>query len=103
MYARNVSIHLKPNMLADYNRTFEKDVLPLLRKQNGFKDEISISGSGGTELTAISLWDSKASADAYNNNVYPEVVKTLSRVIDGTPKVQSGEVVNTTLHKAAQA
>ena len=37
MYARNVSFHLKSNMLADYTRTFDKDILPLLRKQNGFK------------------------------------------------------------------
>jgi len=37
---RNVSIHLKPNMLSDYTRTFEKDVLRLLRKQNGSKVEI---------------------------------------------------------------
>jgi hypothetical protein len=50
MYARNVSIHLKPNMLSDYTRTFEKDVLPLLRKQNGFKDEIAFSGPGGTDV-----------------------------------------------------
>ena len=36
MYARNVSFHLKSNMLDDYTRTFDKDILPLLRKQNGF-------------------------------------------------------------------
>ena len=98
MYARNVSIHLKSNMLSDYTRTFENDVLPLLRKQNGFKDEIAFSGSDGTDVTAISLWDNKANAEAYNNNVYPDVVKTLARVLDGTPKVQSGEVVNSTIH-----
>ena len=98
MYARNVSIHLKPNMLSDYTQTFEKDVLPLLRKQNGFKDEIAFSGSDGTDVTAISLWDNKANAEAYNNNIYPEVVKTLARVMDGTPQVQSGEVVNSTIH-----
>ncbi len=40
MFARNVSIRLKPNMLSDYTRTFEKEILPLLRKQKGFKDEI---------------------------------------------------------------
>ena len=39
MFARNVSIHLKSNMLSDYTRTFEKDILPVLRKQKGFKDE----------------------------------------------------------------
>jgi hypothetical protein len=85
MYARNVSIHLKPNMLSDYTQTFEKDVLPLLRKQNGVRDEIAFSGSGGTDVTAISLWDNKANAEAYNNNIYPDVAKTLARVMDGTP------------------
>ena len=100
MYARNVSIHLKPNMLSDYTQTFEKDVLPLLRKQNGFRDEITFSGPGGTDVTAISLWDNKANAEAYNNNIYPDVVKTLARVMDGTPQVQSGEVVNSTIHQA---
>ncbi len=100
MYARNVSIHLKPNMLSDYTQTFEKDVLPLLRKQNGFRDEIAFSGPGGTDVTAISLWDNKANAEAYNNNIYPDVVKTLARVMDGTPMVQSGEVVNSTTHQA---
>ena len=100
MFARNVSIHLKSNMLSDYTRTFEKDVLPLLRKQNGFKDEITFSSPGGTDVTAISLWDNKANAEAYNNNIYPDVVKTLARVMDGTPQVQSGEVVNSTIHQA---
>ena len=100
MFARNVSIHLKSNMLSDYTRTFEKEVLPLLRKQNGFKDELTFS-TGPSEVTAISLWDNKASAEAYNTKTYPEVLKTLARFIDGMPKVQTGEVVNSTFHKIA--
>ena len=100
MFARNVSIHLKANMLSDYTRTFEKEVLPLLRKQNGFKDELTFS-TGPSEVTAISLWDNKASAEAYNTKTYPEVLKTLARFIEGTPKVQTGEVVNSTFHKIA--
>src|ERR1017187_10186019 len=103
MFARNVSFHLKSNMLSDYTRTFEKDVLPLLRKQNGFKDEITFSSPGGTEVTAISLWENKANADSYNTSAYPEVLKTFARVIEGTPRVQSGEVVNSTFHKIAAA
>jgi hypothetical protein len=101
MFARNVAIHLKSNMLSDYTRTFEKDVLPLLRKQKGFKDEITFSSPGGPDVTAISLWDNKENAEAYNTNAYPEVLKTLARIIDGTPKVQTGEVVNSTFHKIA--
>ena len=101
MFARNVTFHLKSNMLSDYNRTFDKDVLPLLRKQNGFRDEITFSGAGGIDVTAISLWDNKASADSYNTNTYPEVLKTMARFIEGTPKVQTGDVVNSTFHKIA--
>ena len=99
MFARNVSFHLKSNMLSDYTRTFDKDILPLLRKQNGFKDEITFSGPGGIDVTAISLWENKASSDAYNTNTYPEVLKTMARFIEGTPKVQTSEVVNSTFHK----
>ena len=102
MYARNVSIHLKSNSLSDYTRTFEKDVLPLLRKQKGFKDEITFAGPGGVDVTAISLWESKTDADAYNTNTYPEVLKAMSRFIEGTPKLQTSEVLNSTFHKIAE-
>ena len=103
MFARNVSIHLKPNTLSDYTRTFEKEVLPLLRKQNGFKDEITFAGAGGVDVTAISLWDNKIDAEAYNTNTYPGVVRTLASTIDGTPKVQTFEAVSSTFPNVAVA
>jgi hypothetical protein len=99
MFARNVTFHLKSNMLSDYTRTFNADILPLLRRQNGFKDEITFCGPGGVDVTAISLWDNKASAETYNINSYPEVLKTMARFIEGTPKVQTSDVVNSTFHK----
>ena len=101
MFARHVSIHLKSNSLSDYTRMFDKDVLPLLRKQKGFKDEITFAGPGGVDVTAISLWENKTDAEAYNTNAYPEVLRTLARFIEGTPKVQTSDVVTSTLHKLA--
>jgi heme-degrading monooxygenase HmoA len=101
MFARNVSVHLKSNMLSEYGHVFESQVLPLLRRQKGFRDEISIASSNGLDVTAISLWDNKADAEAYNTSAYPEVVKSFSKVIDGTPQVQTCEVVNSTFHKIA--
>jgi hypothetical protein len=103
MFARNVSFHLKSNMLSDYTRTLENDILPLLRKQKGFKDEITLSNPNTAEVIAISLWENKANADAYNTNAYPEVLKTLSRIIDGTPRVQTFEAVTSTFHQVAVA
>jgi hypothetical protein len=103
MFARNVSIHLKSNMLSDYTRTFEKDILPLLRKQKGFTDEITLSNPSSLDAIAISLWETRSDAEAYNTNTYPEVLKTLARMIDGTPKVQTFEAVTSTFHKVAVA
>jgi hypothetical protein len=103
MFARNISIHLKSNMLSDYTRSFENDILPLLRKQKGFKDEITLSNPGSLDVVAISLWENKADAEAYNTNTYPEVLKTFARMIDGTPKVQTFESVTSTFHKVAVA
>jgi hypothetical protein len=97
MFARNVFFHLKSNMLSDYTRAFEKDVLPLLRKQNGFKDEITFAGPGGVDVTAISLWENKKEADNYNTNTYPQVLKMLAKLIEGTPQVQTFDVVSSTL------
>jgi hypothetical protein len=101
MFARHISIHLRSNMLSDYTRAFEKDVLPLLRKQHGFKDEITFAGPGGVDVTAISLWDNKGDADTYNTNTYPGVLKALARFIEGTPRVHTFDVVTSTLHKLA--
>jgi hypothetical protein len=99
MFARNVSFRLKFNMLSEYGHLFDSQVLPLLRKQKGFRDEITISSPNGLDVTAISLWDNKSDAEAYNTSAYPEVLKTLSKVVDGTPKIQTCEVINSTFHK----
>ena len=99
MFARNVSFHLKSNMLSDYTRTLEHEILPLLRKQKGFKDEITLTNPNSQDAIAISLWDNKANAEAYNTNTYPEVLRTCARYIDGTPKVQTFETVTSTFHK----
>jgi len=103
MFARNVSVHLKANMLSDYTRTFENEVLPLLRKQKGFKDEITLSNPGSLDVIAISLWESKANAEAYNRDTYPEVLRKFARMIDGTPRVQTFEAVTSTFHIVAVA
>jgi hypothetical protein len=94
-------MHLKANTAGEFTQMFEKDVLPLLRKQNGFKDEISFVAADRSEAVAISLWDRKESADNYSRNVYPQILTTLSKVVEGTPKVEGYEVSNSTFHKIA--
>ena len=88
MFARRVSWHLKPNSGAEFTKRIEKDIIPLLRKQKGFQDEITFIASGGKKAFGISLWDKAENAEAYNRANYPEVVKLLASVVEGTPRLR---------------
>jgi len=101
MFARNVSMRLKANSVAEFTQTLEKDIIPLLRKQKGFQDEIAFVVPGGLEAVSISLWDQKENAEAYNRGTYREVLKALGKVVEGTPQVHTLEVSNSTFHKIA--
>jgi hypothetical protein len=101
MFARHVSMRLKPNALAEFNRTIENEVIPLLQKQKGFRDEVVLTNPSGTETVGISFWDQKENAEAYNREIFPEVQKLLTKVIEGTPQVQTYEVSRSTFHKVA--
>jgi heme-degrading monooxygenase HmoA len=95
-------MHLKPNTQAEFAQTLEKEIIPLLLKQKGFQDEIAfVTPGGGTLVVAISLWDKKEDAQAYEHAAYPEVLKTLSTVLEGTPEVRDFEVTNSTFQKTS--
>jgi len=101
MFARNVAIHLKPNTLGEFKLVFDKEVVPMLQKQPGFRDEISFSTQTGMDVIAISLWDTKEHAEAYNTTGYPQVLKSLNKVLDGAPRVRVSDVISSTFHKTA--
>ena len=77
MFARSISMRLKPNRVAEFNKALENEVIPLLRKQKGFQDELVLVSSNGTEAVGISLWDQKDNAEAYHRTTYPEGAEAL--------------------------
>ena len=101
MFARIVTMRLKPNSAAEFTQSMEKKVIPLLRKQKGFKDELTFIAQGGTEAVGISLWDTKQNAEAYQAAVYNEVMKELANATEGTPRIQQYEIGNSTVHNIA--
>ena len=98
MFARRLSVRLKPYKFAEFTKTFEKDVLPLLRRQEGFQDEITFVAPDGIEVLAISLWDTGKHAEIYNGSAYKDVLKMLGSMIAGTPEVGMTEVIHSTFH-----
>jgi heme-degrading monooxygenase HmoA len=104
MFTRHVIMQLKPNTTTtEFTDVVESKILPLLRKQKGFRDEITFLAPDRSEAIAISFWDTKEAAEAYNLSGYPEVLKTLTNLVEGTPRVGTAEVATSTFHKLAAA
>ena len=103
MFARTVSLQLKPNSVVEFTQTIEKDILPLLRKQPGFQDEIVFVVPGGTEAVAISVWDQHEHAEADASGAYPQVLQAVRKVGQGTPQVSTYAVAHSTYHTIASS
>jgi len=103
MFARLVTLQLKPNMAKEFPVTFEKEILPLLRKQKGFLDELLLVTPEMREMAAISLWETKEYAEAYHRELYPQIEKTVAKFAEGSPVVKKFEAEYSTFHKVAFA
>ena len=86
-------------MVNEFPVTFEKEILPLLRKQTGFLDEHSLVTPEKREMVAISLWDTKEHAETYNRELYPQIEKIVNKFVEGTPIVKNFEAEYSTSHK----
>jgi len=101
MFGRQVTLKLKANSATELNRIAEAEILPILRKQKGFRNETRLIAPERSEAITSSFWDTKADAEAYGHTAYAEVLKTLSNVIDGTPTVKNFEFASSTLPQVA--
>jgi len=96
-------LQLRPDAAKEFPVAFEKEILPLLRRQKGFLDELLLVTPEKREAVAISLWETKEYAEAYNRELYPQVEKIVAKFIEGFPVVKKFEAEYSTFHKFAQA
>lgn len=96
MFARLVKAPLKPGKYELATRTLEEKVIPMLRKQKGFRDEISFFDEDHKESVAISFWETEEDVRKYELDVYPKLVETMKETFEGKPIVQHFEVANST-------
>jgi quinol monooxygenase YgiN len=94
-FARNVHFQIKHGKEKEFTSLFENEVLPILRKQGGFQEEVTLVNPNGA--IGISLWDDRKSAETYQTATYPQVLAKLTPVIEGTPKVETYETASTYL------
>jgi quinol monooxygenase YgiN len=92
-FARNVHFQIKNGKEQEFAGLFEKDVLPMLRKSEGFQEEVTLVNPKGAY--AISLWDDRKSAETYQTATYPQILAKLTPVLEGTPTLETFENATT--------
>jgi heme-degrading monooxygenase HmoA len=103
MFARKVSMRLKAECAGEFIKKMENEVIPLLRKQQGFLDELTLFSQSGKEVYAYSFWENSDDAEKYEHAAFAQVTKLLSDVIDGALRIHTYMVANSTFHKMASA
>lgn len=103
MFVRKVTTLLKPDSISKFSLLMEHEIIPLLRQQPGFQDVLTFFAPTEDAVTSISLWDKASDADTYHEKTYPDVLKELAALLEGNPKVDTYNVLNSTYHKIATA
>ena len=98
MFIREVKGHFKPGKFDLFNKRLDKEVIPMLQKQKGFRDELSFFDKEKDEAIAMSFWDTREQAEKYARDLYPTIHKKMEDVLKDKPQVRSYEVANSTFH-----
>ena len=85
--ARSVRFDIATDKNEQFHNIFRNDVLPILKKQDGFKDELLLVQD--QHVLAISIWNNLDSARKYESATYPQLDKSLRPVMFGTPTVDT--------------
>ena len=85
--ARSVRFDIATDKNEQFHNLFRNDVLPILKKQDGFKDELLLVQD--QHVLAISIWNNMDSARKYESATYPQLDKTLRPIMFGKPIVDT--------------
>ena len=96
MFVRQVTAHYKPGKFDLLNKRLENEVIPMLKEQKGFRDELSFFDTEKYEAVAMSFWDTKEDAEMYTRDIYPKISKKMEEAIVGDPMIRQFEVANST-------
>src|SRR5262249_6686195 len=102
MFTRVVEITTKAGKARELSRTIGDKILALLKTQPGFVDEMTlISDQNPDRVLAISFWNTREDAEKYNRETFPKVNEIIRASIEGTPKVQTFDLEQSTVHGIA--
>jgi heme-degrading monooxygenase HmoA len=102
MFTRIVEFTAKHGKTKEVAELIQNKILPILKKQAGFVDEIVLVSTAETNrILGMSFWKTPEDAELYRREQYPKVEELLRPVLETTPKVQTFDVDTFTTHKIA--
>jgi len=102
MYARVVVCQSKAGRSEQVGQKLENDALPILQKQPGFVDFLTLSDSTDPErLVCISFWTMREDAEKYNRQLYYTIADMVQPLLEYPATLESFEVKASTVHRIA--
>ena len=102
MFTRIVEITAKHGKTKEVAETIQEKVLPILKKQPGFVDEVVLVSTAETNrILGMSFWNTPEDAERYRREHYSKVEELLQPLLETTPKVNTFDVDTSTTHKIA--
>ena len=100
MYTRAVEVISKSGRARELCDTIDEKVLPILKKQAGFVDEIvMVSDAEPNRVLAISHWNTHEDAERYAREQFDTVQKTIQHLLETEPTVRTFDVHTSTAHR----
>jgi heme-degrading monooxygenase HmoA len=102
MFTRIVELTTKPGKNEQLSATINDKVLPILKKQKGFVDEmVFVSDKEDNRVLALSFWNTREDAEQYHRTDYPKVQEAIRPHLEAEPMIRTFEVHTSTTHKIA--
>ena len=102
MFTRVVELTCKAEKAKDLTQTIDEKVLPLLKQQRGFVDEmVLVSHAEPNRVIGISFWNSQADAEQYHRDHFPKVQDMVRHFCENEPTVRTFDVHTSTTHRIA--
>ena len=99
MFTRRVIMSIKAGSEAEVGRIIENKIIPPLRGQKGMRHDDTFISPQLSEAVLNSYWDTQECAEGYGRAAYPAALKALSKVLEGTPQVETFNVSSATFHR----
>jgi quinol monooxygenase YgiN len=99
MFTRIVTMTCKPGQAKQVCKNITDKILPLLKKQQGFLDEILlVSATDPNRVVGQSFWKSREEAERYHRDQFPKIREMMQEALTGAPVVETYDVDTSTTH-----